>query len=58
MGKLVVACLLTVFLGGVVIYLSANKIAPAISLKGTNLNTSLTTATVNQTDGTISTAAP
>lgn len=58
MGKLVVACLLTVLLGGAAMFISGKKIAPAISTKGTSLNTSITTATVSQTDGTVAATAP
>lgn len=58
MGKLVIACLLTVLLGGVAMFIAGTQVGPAVSTKGTNLNTSISTATVNQVSGAVTATAP
>ncbi|MDO3681655.1 MULTISPECIES: hypothetical protein [Paenibacillus] len=51
MGKLVIACLLTVLLGGAAMFVAGTKVGPAVGGKGTKLYDSVTQATVNQTSG-------
>ncbi|AEI39604.1 MULTISPECIES: hypothetical protein [Paenibacillus] len=58
MGKLVIACLMTVLLGGAAMFLAGSKVGPAVGTKAGNLNTSISTATVNQTSGTVTATAP
>jgi hypothetical protein len=58
MGKLVIACLLAVILGGAAMFLAGTRVAPAVAQKGTNLNTSITGATVSQTTGAVTSTAP
>ncbi|WP_201305396.1 hypothetical protein [Paenibacillus puerhi] len=58
MGKLVIACLLTVLLGGAAMFVAGTRVGPAVGTKGTALNTSISTATVSQTDGSVTATAP
>ncbi|WP_281889650.1 hypothetical protein [Paenibacillus sp. YYML68] len=58
MGKLVIACLLTVLLGGAAMFVAGTQVGPAVGGKGTKLNTSISTATVSQTDGGVTATAP
>ncbi|MED4604159.1 hypothetical protein P9314_26380 [Paenibacillus validus] len=58
MGKLVIACLLTVLLGGAAMFVAGTRIGPAVGSKGGSINTSITTATVNQTNGNVTATAP
>lgn len=58
MGKLVIACLLTVLLGGAAMFISGTRVGPAVATKGTSLHTSITGATVDQTSGNVTATAP
>lgn len=58
MGKLVIACLITVLLGGAAMFVAGTQVGPAVSTKGASLNTSITTAAVNLTNGTVTAEAP
>ncbi|ALS23839.1 MULTISPECIES: hypothetical protein [Paenibacillus] len=58
MGKLVIACLLTVLLGGAAMFIAGTQVGPAVGAKGTNLHTSISTATVNQVSGAVTATAP
>ncbi|MEK8132234.1 hypothetical protein WMW72_30480 [Paenibacillus filicis] len=49
---------MTVLLGGAAMFVAGTKVGPAVGTKGTALNTSITTATVNQTDGKVTATAP
>lgn len=39
-------------------FLAGSKVGPAVGSKAGNLNTSISTATVNQTSGTVTATAP
>jgi hypothetical protein len=58
MGKLVIACLIAVLLGGSAMYMAGTKVGPAVGTKGGNLNTSVTGATVDQSTGAVTATAP
>ncbi|MBP1157126.1 MULTISPECIES: hypothetical protein [unclassified Paenibacillus] len=58
MGKLVIACLLTVLLGGAAMFIAGTQVGPAVGTKGTSLSTSISTATVNQVSGAVTATAP
>ncbi|MFB6365032.1 hypothetical protein ACFCP7_13310 [Paenibacillus elgii] len=58
MGKLVIACLLTVLLGGAAMFVAGTKVGPAVGDKGGKLNTSISGAQVDVHSGYVSTTAP
>jgi hypothetical protein len=58
MGKLVIMVVVTVLLVGTGIYLLTSKVTPGVSTKGTSLNTSITTATVDASTGVVTVTAP
>jgi len=51
LGKLLVAIIFTVLLVGALMYLANAKVAPGVTTKANNINTSITGATVNTTTG-------
>lgn len=57
MGKLVIACLITVLLGGAAMFAAGTQVRPAVSTKGTSLSTGITTAAVHLTNGNVTSAA-
>ncbi|CAG7651330.1 hypothetical protein ACFQI7_27435 [Paenibacillus allorhizosphaerae] len=58
MTKLVVTLLVCVLLAGAGLYVGGTKIAPAAVTKSTNVNTSVTGASVNEATGVFTGTAP
>jgi hypothetical protein len=58
MTKLVVTLLVCVLLAGAALYVGGKNVAPAVSTKSGNVNTSLTVASVNATTGAVTATSP